>query len=767
MDNGTNADEGESARADTPPAAPGVIAHPGETCWRIDRADRLALLIDAAAYFETLRAALINARRQVLIVAWDISGTVPLLDPQADPPDDGWPTVLAPLLRALTEARPDLTVSVLLWDFPMLYASKRELLPEWRETWNPHPRMRLRLDGSGPVEGAHHEKIVVIDDRLVFFGGLDLAPARWDTRAHEANDPRRRLPGSGEPYPPFHDMQVMMEGPVATTLGAMVRERWARVTEEPPQPAPPGDLPSPWPESEADRLAVARAEAMPVALARTAPPIDDAPGIDEIATLIHANIAAARRWIYLEDQYLTGRMVAEALADRLREPDGPEVVAVISCVSAGWLETATMGVGRERLLSHLRAADRHGRLRVLSPTLGARDSAPIKVHTKLLIVDDRALCHGSANLNNRSMGLDTELDWHIEATEGWPGDGQIQGDPETVRHLTDTVLCEMLGEHLGVGPEPVRETLRETGSLCAVLDRYDGHPERALSPVTGGDAPDDLLSMLPNPVPGDFERPVSVEDLGTDLSHSARGDARPVAAAVPSRSRSLGPAVAAGVALVALVGVWRVVPVDAALTPETLTAWVETARQTPLAPALAVVAVALGSLLLAPILLLVTAVALVLGPGPGFLCSLAGALASAVAGFALGRALGRRPAHHLARRWPRAARVLDALQDHGFKTVVIARVLPALVYGLVSVACGATGIRWRPYLWGTLIGMAPVIAAASLFGEGLGQVLRAGSLAQAVPVAAGLLGAVVLARLVWARLIARRDRDRAPEAEAP
>lgn len=220
----------------------------------------------------------------------------------------------------------------------------------------------------------------------------------------------------------------------------------------------------------------------------------------------------------------------------------------------------------------------------------------------------------------------------------------------------------------------------------------------------------------------------------------------------PGGTRAILPAALLGGGLVALVALWHAVPVGDALAPETLATAIEAARRASLGPLVAVLAVFLGSLMLAPILLLITATALVLGPVTGFLCALTGAMASAVVGFALGRALGRRPVERLARRWRRVDRVLGVLHDHGLKTVIVARVLPVLLYGLVSIACGATGMRWRPYLWGTLIGMAPVIAAASLFGEGLNQMVRAGTVLQTVPVAIGLVAVVLLARLGWAWL---------------
>jgi len=216
--------------------------------------------------------------------------------------------------------------------------------------------------------------------------------------------------------------------------------------------------------------------------------------------------------------------------------------------------------------------------------------------------------------------------------------------------------------------------------------------------------------------------------------------------------RAVPPAALIGAALVALVVLWRIVPLGEALNPETLSAWIAAVRETPVAAGVAVLAVCAGSLVFAPILLLITATALVLGPVTGFLCALTGAMASAVVGFAAGRALGRRAVERLAARRGRAARVLSALHTHGLKTVIVVRILPVLLYGLVSVACGASGMGWRPYLWGTLIGMVPVIAAASLFGEGLNHLLRTGTVWHAGAIGFGMLVAMLMARWAWARL---------------
>ena len=56
------------------------------------------------------------------------------------------------------------------------------------------------------------------------------------------------------------------------------------------------------------------------------------------------------------------------------------------------------------------------RLRILYPRSGkGQSSSAVMVHSKVMIVDDGFLRIGSANINNRSMGADTECDLAFEA----------------------------------------------------------------------------------------------------------------------------------------------------------------------------------------------------------------------------------------------------------------------------------------------------------------------------------------------------------------
>ncbi len=180
----------------------------------------------------------------------------------------------------------------------------------------------------------------------------------------------------------------------------------------------------------------------------------------EVEALYLDMIAAARHSIYIENQYFTADKVGDALAARLSEPDGPEVVVVLRELSHGWLEELTMQTLRTKLIERLRAADVHDRFRVYYPFIdGLKSGTCIDVHSKMMVVDDEIVRIGSANLANRSMGLDTECDLTIEAL-----------GRDDVRNAIRDLRAQLLGEHLGFEPARVRETIERTGSLRGAID---------------------------------------------------------------------------------------------------------------------------------------------------------------------------------------------------------------------------------------------------------------------------------------------------------
>ncbi|BET10094.1 hypothetical protein THI4931_11360 [Pandoraea sputorum] len=186
----------------------------------------MRMLVDGEQYFSALREALLAARHTVFILGWDIDSRMQLAPNKSD---DGFPPGLRDFLDALVRRRKTLRIYCLSWDFAMLYALEREWLPSVKLDWKTHRRLSFRLDGRHPTAASHHQKVVVVDQRVAFVGGLDLTRNRWDTPAHAPDDPCRKDP-SGHAYPPFHDVQAMVDGEAANALAELAEDRWHRAT---------------------------------------------------------------------------------------------------------------------------------------------------------------------------------------------------------------------------------------------------------------------------------------------------------------------------------------------------------------------------------------------------------------------------------------------------------------------------------------------------------------------------------------------------------
>lgn len=221
--------------------------------------------------------------------------------------------------------------------------------------------------------------------------------------------------------------------------------------------------------------------------------------------------------------------------------------------------------------------------------------------------------------------------------------------------------------------------------------------------------------------------------------------------------------------LVAGMLVWRLMPLSEAVSPRTLQAWLDGLAAWPYAPAAAIAFMSAAMLLMAPLIPLTLAMALVFGPVQGAVYSSIAALISAAIGWQVGRALGLEGLRRLMDRHPQVGRAVRAVHRHGLKAVIIARVVPVLVYGVVNVVCGATGLAWRPYLLGTILGIVPLIIVVSTIGAGLEQAARSSLGTPTLAIAAVGLAATVA--IGWAvRDVTRRrasTKVSAKDADGP
>ncbi|HEY8513950.1 MAG TPA: VTT domain-containing protein [Candidatus Binatia bacterium] len=698
-----------------------AVLEPGRNCWRVERATRVAFLIDAEAYFAAFADAVERARRSVLIVGWDFNGGTQLWHGGRG---SELPAQLASFLRCVLERRRTLHVNVLDWDFPMLYAGDRELLPAYRFAWQMPRRFHFRLDPCCPIGASHHQKIVVVDDRVAFVGGMDIAAERWDTREHRADDPRR-TDARGTPFPPVHDVQMMVEGPIAAAIGDLVRERWRCATGR-RLPRPVRARSEPWPPEVEPAL-----EDVDVAIARTQPAYQGRPEVREIEELYVDAIAAAERWIYVENQYLTSAAVGDALIRRLREPDGPEVVVVGPSKCAGWLEETTMGALRARLVGRIRDNDPHGRFHIYHPTVPDLGDARLNVHAKLMIVDDTLIRIGSANLNNRSMGLDTECDLAIEDA----GDGRVG---RAARKL----LCELLGEHLGVPPGRVDEELARSGSLGATVEKLRGGA-RTLVPIDDEVAPW-MDSLVDAAAVFDSERPIPADELQEMVA--------PLEPVLPRR----WPLYVGAAVVLAIAATWAWTPLRDWFDPAELVGRLTPFARSPYAPPIVVGLFVVGGVLLVPVTLLIVATTAAFGAPLGALYALLGSLASAGAGYALGVSLGRDRVRSLFGH--RLSKIGSRLSRHGVLVMTVVRMLPLAPFAVVNLAAGAAQIRLRDFLAGTALGMLPGIVGAAVFAEQLLRTVRQPGATNVL-----LLALVIVALFFGGRWLERRVMGVAPD----
>ena len=397
-------------------------------------ATRAAVLVDTQAYYDAALEAMIHAKRSIHFLNWAFEPDT-RLHPVPGPKRGG--DGIAHFLKELAEAEPDLDVRILCWQSALPVAATQKFFPIVDRGVFAGSRVKFVLDGALPQGACHHQKIIVVDDDIAFCGGADIGQDRWDTSRHLDDDPRReRSRQRGRYYASRHEVMAVVDGPAAAALGELFRRRWRRCTGEvleSPCSVPPGAGPAPWPSAVEPRF-----ENVRVGLSRTEPIWRGAPEVRECEALHLACIAAATSCIYMENQYFTSELMARALAARLAEPRGPDVVLVSTTRSPSYFDRNTMDPTRARFIERLKAADRFGRFQIYSPvTALGRD---IIVHAKVTIIDDVLVRVGSANMNNRSFGFDTECDLSLEAAGA-----EEEGQRAAIGALRTDILAHWLG----------------------------------------------------------------------------------------------------------------------------------------------------------------------------------------------------------------------------------------------------------------------------------------------------------------------------------
>lgn len=663
------------------------ISKPARNVWRVEKARRARMLVDAAEYFSVLRAALLRATQSVLIVGWDIDSRTRFVGPEGDA-DDGYPALFGEFLTKLASEKPGLEIKLLLWDYSVIYATEREFLPAVPLRWGTPPNIDLCLDDRVPLGASHHQKIVVIDNSLAFSGGLDLTVRRWDTSAHDpANE--HRVDQNGDPYRPFHDVQMMINGEAAAALGELARWRWHNAACEELEPAAvEADL---WDENIEPHF-----RDVNIGIARTLPPGNGGSETREIEHLFEDSIACAERWIYIENQFLTCLGVAHALVARLKEKPELEVLIVAPKTHESWLEQQTMLTGRIRFMNALRDAGVADRVRLLYPSVGeGKAEIDVMVHSKVMIVDDRLLRVGSANICNRSMGTDTECDLAIEAETDEEREGVLGA------------LARLLGEHCGGEPENLSAALRESRSLFSAMEQCEKQKGRRLRQIEDGPTPAsegfgaiEAIADPGRPIGAD-EHLADIVDYPGETGHS--------------RLSAIAKTVALVVFIAALGFLWRYTPLSEYADPATLRETLGGMSDNPFAALIVILAYVATGFFAFPVTVLIIVTAGTFGLWPGLLYAGLGSMSSALATYGAGRGLGARFLRNTV--GPRVNRISRGIGERGIVAIATIRLVPVAPFLLVNLVAGAFRIPFWQYTLGTFLGLAPGILALSVLGD--------------------------------------------------
>jgi phosphatidylserine/phosphatidylglycerophosphate/cardiolipin synthase-like enzyme len=493
------------------------IFEPGKNCWRIGQVSESGLLIDARDYYRAFYRAARAAERYILLSGWQFDSSVALLRGQ-DAGEAGEEAPLLSFLNSLCEAKPELRIFILAWDFSMIYGLDREWFQELYFNWTTNERLQFCFDQCTSFDASHHQKFAVIDGKFAFVGGLDICAARWDERDHRVRNPLR-VEAAGTPYRSFHDIQSYHRGALARDLAELFSSRWKIVS------CADFELPDGDGGADVEIEPTLRLAANEVAISRTQTEAScSANSVFEIRALFLDAIAAADRLIYVENQYFSSVAMFEALSARMKDSSRPklDIVLMIAKDAEAFLEQLSIGIMQSRLVRQLReiAEETGHRLGIYFPCSVAEDGAELEtyIHSKLLLVDDRFLTVGSANMNNRSLGYDTELNVAWESSGADPLSRSIRA-----------ARVDLLAEHTGLATEecarwPKRGLVRRLNRLADRGDtRLRHHPLRSTSEEYGW-----LTTIFPDGLPFDprgpvTEEPVSSATESSDESFFTRG----------------------------------------------------------------------------------------------------------------------------------------------------------------------------------------------------------------------------------------------------
>ena len=647
-------------------------------------------MVDCADFYRALHQAIVQAKHSIFILGWEIDSAIELLRGE-DKKKANAPTVAADLLAWKAKQNPQLKIYLLRWE-SSVFIDERELMAEQSWATKTPENVHICLDNMIPLGGSQHQKIILVDDQIAFSGGMDLARQRWDERQHRIVEPDR-VDISGA-YGPYHDVQIMLDGPVAKALAELARWRWQRAAGYPAIAIRATDesinLSAAWPKHWPVDF-----QNVPLAIARTIPAMEDHAYVQEVQQMYLDLIAQAENFIYIENQFATCEVIAQALNQQLKHKPNLQVLLISSFNPQGFFETEGMWAARIDFKKILYKGIDHQRVRMAYSKIEDQSGQAHyqRIHSKILVIDDKYLTVGSANLNNRSMALDTECDI------------VLFGDNKVNRRKIAEMRNELIVEHSGHSPQQIHEIFNRSHPLIEIF-KFSNPKQYHLREINDKGFTKQRLKSLVRKFADPRDPLINV------------GDSK---VAIPLRNPSRNFLLFLGLAsiLILVVGAFLINKHNQWLSAEQITLFLERSRQSRWALLAVCLIYVVAGFVFFPVTVLSLLVAATFGPlwGPAY--GMCGALLSAAVMFWIGHLMGFQL---LRRLLGERLRKLDYhMQRAGIWGVALIRFLPLAPYSLVNLAAGMSAVRFLHFMIGSFIGFFPALVIKGLVGDSLVQ----------------------------------------------
>ncbi|MBC7370327.1 MAG: VTT domain-containing protein [Bdellovibrionaceae bacterium] len=634
------------------------LFRPTVNCWRTNDITKARMLIDSADFFRAVHAAIVNASRIVIVIGWEIDSTTRLLRGD-DEKNSEAPSVFIDLINWKARQNPELQVYLLRWDSSVAFISEREFWPEYVWTHHTPENIHFSLDDTIPIGGSHHQKLILVDDEFVFSGGMDIARQRWDERAHRIVEPERS--DANGPYGPYHDVQLLMTGPIVEDFAELMRWRWRQATgisipkqkntwTTSPEALPGGCLPN--------------FTGVVGAIARTIPKMPSTAAFHEVRQMYLDLIDQAEEFIYIENQFLTSVEVAKKLNEQLRSKPPLKVLLVSSYNPQGVLESEGMWAGRIDFNKILTDGIDESRAKIVCTGIKKPDGEMLykRIHSKVLIVDDRYLMVSSSNINNRSMELDTECDVIIAA-----GTDEHRA---CIRNVRDDLRLEH--ESNGYSFHPLHDEKYTSQSFQTVAARFADPSE-------------------------------------------------PLIAGTTIRNPTLIKILAGGIIIAAVVGLFHLLNLNLDwFHVDNIRSFLMASRSSPWALPTVIAVYVVGGFILFPVTVISLVTAAVYGSIWGPIYGMCGALTSASVMFWIGRWVGQKGLRRFFGE--RLLRIDRQFADAGILGVAFFRMIPVAPFSIVNLAAGISSLTFWNFIAGNFLGFLPAFIVKGLVGDSLTQI---------------------------------------------